>query len=198
MTPYVLIDEYLAWITQNSNGGNSIPSADRDEIEGYLEAAQDYIEEKTGRWFEGRAGVRYYDGSAIDTNYPNRLLLDMDLLTATTVTNGDGAVVAGNQRALYPYNELPKWGILHLNGFWSGSPSELISVDGVWGMSSAPSPTCKRMVKRLAWIIQSTRTSTSTSQTLPDGTRIWEATVPPDIKDWILRNTRLKGSYDAP
>jgi len=198
MTPYVSIDEYIAWIAQNSNGGNSIPSADKDEMTGYLESAQDYIEEKTGRWFEGRAGVRYYDGSSIDNSYPNRLLLDADLLSVNTVTNGDGQAVGSTVRALYPYNEIPKWGILLLNSYWVGSPSSLIAVDGVWGMTQTPSPTCKRMVKRLAWIIQSTRTSSASSQTLPDGTRIFETAVPPDIRDWITRNTRLRGSYDAP
>lgn len=198
MTPYVSINEYIAWIAQNSNGGESIPSADKDELESYLEAAQDYIEEKTGRWFEGRAAIRYYDGSAIDAQYPNRLLLDADLLSVTTVTNGDGSVIASNQRALYPYNEVPKWGILYLNGYWTGAPDKLIRIDGTWGMTQAPSPTCKRMVKRLAFIIQSTRTSAATSQTLPDGTRIFETAVPPDIKDWIIRNTRFRGSYDAP
>ena len=55
-----------------------------------IEAAQRYIENKTHRIYEATTAARYYGPEARDPWDAYRLLLDDDLLTVTTLANGDG------------------------------------------------------------------------------------------------------------
>jgi hypothetical protein len=66
------------------------------------------------------------------------LLLDKDLLSVTTVTNGDAVVVAANERTTRGKNETPYWAIRLLTSsskMWTYStdPEDAITVAGIWG-----------------------------------------------------------------
>lgn len=64
------------------------------------------------------------------------LELDVDLLEATQVVNGSGAILAGTDYRLSPANRTPKGAVELLNGHtwtYTGDWQEAISIDGVWG-----------------------------------------------------------------
>jgi hypothetical protein len=100
------------------------------------------IDTYTGRWFEARTATRYYGKSALDI--PNNTLwLDADLLTVTTLTNGDDSatVIASTNYWLLDRNVTPYWGIrLKANSTyaWEWDTDCWVSVAGTWGWSATP------------------------------------------------------------
>ena len=56
-----------------------------------IESAQEYIDSQTNRHFEAATETRFYDRSARDYHDSTLLHIDDDLLTVTTLANGDGA-----------------------------------------------------------------------------------------------------------
>lgn len=195
---YVTAQEYQEWLSRMSNGNVSLPSADIELIEIFLADAEAWLEDRTDRWFEGRLQTRYYDEKCVDWNDGGRLLLDADLLTVAELTNGNGLIVPVNSYRLGPLNTSPKWSIrLSAGAGWVFPQEGLIAVTGMWGNMMTPNATIKRMVKRIAYHIQATRTAGSTVQQLPDGGRLFEAALPPDVYDWVRNNKRLRGSYES-
>jgi len=110
----------------------------------YITAASRWIDNYTGRTFYARTETHYFDVPKT----PRNLRLDDDLLTLTTLTNGDGTVIASSNYKLWPYNTSPKHEIQILrsaNIYWllSGGIDweAAISVAGTWGYSSTtPAP----------------------------------------------------------
>lgn len=120
-----------------------ITSADATDdavIERLVEGASRYIDAQTGRTFYARTETRYYsppdDGG-------RTLWVDDDLLTITTLTNGDGNTVASSNYKLLPRNLSPYYGI-RINQsstvFWQGESDgdteDVISIAGTWGYAS--------------------------------------------------------------
>lgn len=127
-----------------------------------LEQVSRNIESHCGRRFDARLETRIFDyplppssryrfgsytaddfvammSAAADTN-AGRLRLDDDLLTATTITNGDGTEVSASYYVLEPANNTPAHAIRLKSGSgvrWlpgsDGSREQVISVAGVWG-----------------------------------------------------------------
>ena len=89
------------------------------------------------RQFYATTETRYYDFQD-----PWRLWLDKDLLSVTTLTNGNGATLTENTDFyLFPYSGPPyrRIDIKQDSGElfqWSGTPQRAISVAGDWGYSS--------------------------------------------------------------
>jgi hypothetical protein len=91
-----------------------------------------------GRTFYGRTETRYYDTPEDDT-----LFLDDDLLTITTLTNGDATTITSADYHLLPKNETAKHSIKLKDSStlsWednNGYDELAISVAGTWGYSSS-------------------------------------------------------------
>lgn len=89
-----------------------------------------------GRTFYARTETRYYDRPM-----DRQLDLDDDLLSVTTLTNGDGDAIAAADYLLYPRN-LPPYFSIQLkqssDEIWEqdddGNDEQVISVAGTWGM----------------------------------------------------------------
>lgn len=111
-------------------------------------AAQSAIDSHCHRTFEASADTtRYFD--AVGTHIIARSLYidaEDDLCAITTVTNGDGVVVASNEYTVYPRNETPYTEIRLLNSsgkYWTYSTDyeNAISITGRWAYSTtAPAP----------------------------------------------------------
>jgi hypothetical protein len=101
--------------------------------------AQAGIEQHCKRRFEAVTATRYFDVPEDDT-----LWLDEDLLSITTLTNGDSIVIAAASYVLLPKNILPKYAIKlkeNTSTVWEGSTTtdyQVISVAGTWGYSTTP------------------------------------------------------------
>lgn len=164
--------------------GNS--AADLDAlIQQAVDWATAEIDSLTGRRFEAFSEVRHYDRSALDwasantsrfdyTSYGWRTLeLDEDLLTVTTLTNGDGVVIPSNQFILEPRNVLPRHRIRLLSpAAWVFPIDGTITVDGDWGYSATPDAMIQGTCLRLAeWYYKSNK--------LPDAINPFSGNVTP-------------------
>ena len=84
------------------------------------------------------------------------LRLDTPLLTVTTLTNGDGAVLPTLAYRLEPRNENHYFSIRLLSGYsWSFATDGEISVLGKWGRSLvAPAPVKEATALFAAWLLK--------------------------------------------
>ena len=95
-----------------------------------------------------------------DVPHGATLFLDEDLVSVTTLTNGDGTVIASTDYVLKPNNITPKFAIKlreTASTGWRGSSTtgeyQAISVLGSWGYSASPPDDVVQAAVRLtAWI----------------------------------------------
>ncbi len=105
----------------------------------------------------GNDSTRYFGLN--DMQFASRLSvlrLDAPLLSVTTLTNGDGLVLAPAAYRLEPRNESHYWSIRLLSGYsWNFSIDGEIIVLGKWGYSLAvPSPVREATALFSAWILK--------------------------------------------
>lgn len=91
------------------------------------------------RKFTPRVATRYYDAvrDVLQTD-ARVLMLDDDLLAVTTLTNGDGVVVASDEYVFEPRNDSPRYAIRLLNSSgvvwtYTTDPENAISNLATWG-----------------------------------------------------------------
>jgi len=119
-------------------------------------AAQEYIDSQTNRHFEAETDTRYFDRSALDPNNSRLLnLYDDDLLSVTTLTNGDssGTAISSSDYWLYPRNRTPYHGILlktDISDYWQWDTDYWVSVAGTWGYSTVAPDDIRRATTILA------------------------------------------------
>lgn len=124
----------------------AIPKAGADAgddavLEDLIEAASRFIDGQTGRTFYARTETREFD-----IPEGRELRLDDDLISVTTLTNGDGDTISSDDYVLLPANLAVKRAIKLKAGsaeIWEldsdGNAEQVISVAGSWGRySSAP------------------------------------------------------------
>lgn len=131
---YATLNEYKDYATARSQPPVT-DVIDDAVIVDLLEQASRYLDEHTGRQFYPTVETRLYD-IPVD----QELLLDQDLLSVTTLTNGDATVLTTTDYILEPANSTPKFGIKlkDISAYaWetnsSDSAEQVISVAGVWG-----------------------------------------------------------------
>ena len=127
---YATLEKFKLWADIASTDAN-----DDSVIEDLVELASRYIDHKTGRTFYARTETRYFDvpGS-------RELRLDDDLLTITTLTNGDDTSIANTEYNFIPKNVAPYYAIklkASSSAYWTfdsdGNSEFVISVAGTWG-----------------------------------------------------------------
>jgi hypothetical protein len=116
--------------------------------------AQAFIDEQTGRVFEASADTTRYFSPDCDV-HGRRLVVDYDLLSVTTLTNGDGAVIPGSAYTLQPANSAPYHEIVlkASQGYtWQyvTDAENAISVLGRWAYSLTPPQAIERIARELA------------------------------------------------
>lgn len=134
----------MAYITLSQfrtyRGFGATETGDDTLINTYLiPSAQAAIEQFCHRKFEAATQTRYYD--AMSAQIAGQwLYLDQDLLSVTTLTNGEGSVIPSTGYRLYPRNEGPPYSqILLLNSYiWNFTTDGEIAIAGSWGYSSTP------------------------------------------------------------
>ncbi len=136
----------------------AVNAADDTLLEDLVTQASRIIDTHTRRTFYARSETRYY--SHPDGNDPRLLLLDDDLLTVVSLTNGDGTAINAADYFLLPRNDTPKYAIRLRESsdvVWeadSDSSGEyVIAVEGTWGYSaSAPADiesACQEIVRAM-------------------------------------------------
>lgn len=108
-------------------------------VSAIIEGVSRVIDDICGRTFYARSETRYYSVP----EEGRELRLDDDLLTITTLTNGDGTVLTTADYYFFPRNQAPYrsiWLKDTSSYYWSmnssGSYEYVITVAGTWGYSS--------------------------------------------------------------
>jgi hypothetical protein len=130
---YATLAEVKAYInTSSTNAG------DDAVIEDMVEMASRLIDKETGRTFYARTETHYFDYTSSRSLY-----MDDDLLTVTTLTNGNGAEIPDTEYNIFPLNKSPKSEIRIKQSstyYWDtdgySNTEGVISVAGTWGYSA--------------------------------------------------------------
>ena len=143
--PYVTLEQMKEYI------GISLTETRDDHL--LLKAAKratGTIEAITHRKFEQYRQTRYFDALCDVDPYDRRsLVLDEDLQSIVSITNGDGTLVTPDQYVLLPTNMYPKSEIrMRTNSpvVWTydDDPEQAIAVDGWWGYTQKPDENIQR------------------------------------------------------
>lgn len=116
--------------------------------------AQKIIDIDRNRTFEARTETHYYRYK--DTHGDTLYIMDDDLLTVTTLTNGDaaGSVITSGYYWLLPRNASPKYAIqLKSSKYWQQDTDYEIGVAGTWGYTAAaPADIAQACVRLTAYL----------------------------------------------
>ena len=164
-----------------------IPTAETGDdalLTSIITRAQALIEAYTNRVFEAATVTKYFHTEDVEGQIL-RLWSD-DLLTVTTLTNGDGTVIAAANFRLEPRNNTPKWAIrLDENYSWEFTDGDSeITVAGTWGWSTtAPGNIVHACVRLAAFIYRQKDTNADIDRPLVtgDGVTIMPTALPSDV-----------------
>lgn len=133
----------------------NIPTADTtiDSIlEGYVEAASRLLDGEIQRTFYARTETHYFD-----IPEGRVLRMDDDLLTVTSLTNGDGTLIASTNYITVPKNRAPYYAVkLTENStvYWNvnsyGNSEAVIALAGTWGRTATPPADVKEACAQIA------------------------------------------------
>ena len=112
------------------------------------------------RTFEASANTtRYFD--ALQHVTGRRLILDRDLCSITSITNGDGTTVTSSQYVTYPRNETPIYAIqlrssAGINWTYDDDAEDAIAISGKWAYSlTAPDSIAHACIRLTAFFYRS-------------------------------------------
>lgn len=178
---YASLSEFKAYKSIDSTD-----ATDDTVIEDIIEAVSRYFDLKTGRTFYARTETRYFDVPA-----GRELMLDDDLLTVTTLTNGDGVVIANTE-----YDLVPKNGAVHFAirlkqmsaVLWQsdayGNTESVISVAGTWGKAATVPDQVKEACLEVAANVYGRRSGQGTDGSA-NITAAGMVVYPRDIPGWV-------------
>ena len=165
-------------------------------LTGFIDRATARIDSHCQRTFASRDETRFYD--ALRDVDGRVLILDDDLLSVTSITNGDGTPVLASAYVLLEANSEPKWAIKlkassAIAWTFTDDPEQAIAVEGIWGYSATPPADIVQAAVRLAaWYYHQTEAPFET-QGLPElGVVTVPSDMPPDIKALLAPYQRAK------
>lgn len=157
---YCTLDEFKKHLT--------ITTYDADDdaaIENIIEGSSRLIDNLAGRWFYPKTETRYFDVPA-----GREIELDEDLLTVTTLTNGDDTVITSTYYSLIPRNSTPKHSLImkttsiyNWTGNSSGDTEGVISIAGTWGYAATTPDDIRQACLEIALSAYKRRTGENTT-----------------------------------
>jgi hypothetical protein len=186
---YITLADFKKYHSQLTGGVPAAYTADDDAVlQMFIDQAQAEIESVTGRKFEGATATKYYTAADIDSGL---LWLSDDLISITTLTNGDGAAIASDAYSLLPYNHTPRYAVmLKSTTAWTFPVDGRVSILGSWGYSATAPDDIKRLAYRLAYFYWLKRSATGETSVLNDSTAQVASEYPADIKSALRRYKR--------
>ena len=174
-------------------------TADDTLLTTLIAAAQKMIDDECHQTFEAAAdSTRYFYANSVDYggHVDGRdLVLDAPLCQITSVTNGDGVLVAASSYITEPRNETPYYALRLKNSsnlFWTYDDdveTDTIAVVGRWAYSVTAPVTIVQATKRLAMYLYRQRDNALDLDrtVITAGQTILPSRIPRDIRD-ILEN----------
>lgn len=141
LNSYATLLELKNFMTPRGLSSSNITTDTNDDsiMSVLLETVSRYVDDQCHRTFYPRFETRYFDIPEEQTN-DTILFMDDDLLSITTLTNGDSSTITSTQYVLYPKNTYPKQWIKLLGSssiMWQassyGDNESAISLAGLWG-----------------------------------------------------------------
>lgn len=140
----------------------NITSNDYDfQIAEFVGACSRWVDERCKLPVDGFAvsaeTTRYFSHNDLSIQSSFSVLrLDAPLLSVTTLTNGNGAILPAQAYRLEPRNENHYWSIRLLSGYsWSFATDGEIEIVGMWGRSLVPpSPVKEATAIFSAWMLK--------------------------------------------
>lgn len=126
-----------------------------------IDDAQKWIEEYTNRVFVAETATKYFGSDSLDYRNSSILIIDDDLLTITTLTNGDTNVIAAanywlgsvDDHRLNRNDGTPHHGIQLTNdgGYsWTWNTDGWVSILGTWGYSTTAPADIQQAMRQLS------------------------------------------------
>jgi len=116
-------------------GIDAVQTGDDDMLIGFIHQASDFIDTWTTRHFVPYVQTKSFDSSYVSNGYD--LYLRDDLLSVTTLTNGDSSVISGAGYNLRPDNVYPKHTVELVSSSaatWLYNYRESrVTIAGIWG-----------------------------------------------------------------
>lgn len=134
---YCSLNDVKAYLTITDTSNDTL-------LTSLIEYATSEIETYTRRRFYATNETRYFNPILCVLNY-RTLMLDEDLSTVITVTNGDGTVFSTSDYIVESPNYSPYWGITlkassGKSWTWVTDPENSVSVNGSWGYNNGTIP----------------------------------------------------------
>lgn len=176
---------------------DSVDGGDDAVIEDMITRASRLIDGITRRTFYARTETHLYD-----VPWGRTLCIDDDdLLTITTLTNGDAEVLLVADYYLYPRNSSPKWQIVLKESSvksWqpdsSSNTEGVISVAGTWGYSATTPKDIEAACLQIARADYMRRNGTNVTEEsviTPAGSVITPSGIPKSALETLYRYRRL-------
>ena len=172
-----------------------IASDDDDALlDACLNRVTEAIDAYCDRFFEAATQTRHYQSDAVDGDV---LYLDEDLLSVTTLTNGDddGTAITSDSYWLMPRNRTPYDRIvLKSDTSWEFGTDGEIAVAGTWGYSTTPPADVEQACLRwAAYAYQQKDSQVFDVTAMPAlGQMIIPSGIPADVKQLMDRYRRLR------
>lgn len=117
-------------------------------LQSLIDSAVALVERYTGRRFEAVSDTRAFD----ERHYRGRVLfLGEEVVSVSSVVNGNGQTVSSSDYVLLPRDGPPYWAVeLRPGHGWVTTPTQDIQVTAQWGYSSSPPQDIVHAVRRLA------------------------------------------------
>ena len=171
---YATLADFKSYISEMTGGIQTTYTADENTVlQKFLNQADAEIDAQTGRSFGQGVNnhTHYYTEDDIDDD---TLYLDADLVSVTTLTNGDDAVISSADYWLLPMNASVTgangydgsfWGIkLKSARDWQTPTDGRISVNGRWGFMQAAPLDIVRCAMRIAYWFLAKRNQTGATE----------------------------------
>ena len=187
---YVTLDEAKDYMNPSGQGFSA--NADDDAIlEKLIEGASREIDRISTRTFYARTETHYFD---VPTG--RILYMDDDLLTITTLTNGNGTAISSNDYGFLQPNKTPYYAVKLLDTssvIWqnssSGGSEQVISIAGTWGWSSSTPDDIREFC--LAIVKHSYKRRTGNAEQAARVTGAGVVLTPADIPGYVLLGLQI-------
>ncbi len=189
MADYCTVAEVKDLLNANESGSDTLLGV-------LVTRASALVDAFTRRTFAERTETRYYN-PVEDVSW-RTLVLDDDLLSVTTLTNGDAVVIEASSYVTKPANFSPVWGIKLLGSSgiawtYTDDPDDAISVAGSWGYCTAAErpPDITQATARLAlWLFRQREAPFSTVGNSYTGEYEVPVDMPGDVQAMLRRYCR--------
>jgi len=133
--PYITTVQFKTWQRVSSTD-----APDDTVVDDIVEQAARLVDYSTGRRFFPSYETHLFNIPKVDFTDRDTIYLDDDLLSLTTLTNGDLTIISSSNYVLKSVNKPPYWAIklrdvstVSWEQSSTGSSDQVLSVAGVWG-----------------------------------------------------------------